>query len=114
MDLLFRAGYGIVRSAGSGVSKYPCPDLIAGKDGRVLAIECKASSQEYVYIKSEQMTNLIKFSKTFGAEPWIGIRFNNQEWVFLKPSRLKRTASGNYKVTRQLVSRSGKLFSELI
>jgi Holliday junction resolvase len=39
-------GWNCVRIAGSGSSKYPCPDILAGNAIRRLAIECKVTKDK--------------------------------------------------------------------
>ncbi|MFC1454653.1 Holliday junction resolvase Hjc [Candidatus Undinarchaeota archaeon] len=114
MQKFHEAGYGVVRSAGSGVSRYPSPDIIVGNDGRILAIECKASKGSVVYIEPKQIDELLEFSKKFGAKPFIGIRFNYEEWQFLDPSQLEKTIGEKYKVTRELAGKKSIGFSEIV
>ncbi len=100
--------------AGSGSMPFPCPDLLAGKKGRALAIECK-SGKNTRYITKEQMNELTTFSRGFGAESWVGIRFNNEDWYFLKPQQLGKSRTGkNFFISRDLASEKGTTFKELI
>ncbi len=102
--------------AGSGSMPFPCPDLLSGKKGRSLAIECKSSKgKQRRYITKEQINELVEFSRGFGAEAFIGVRFNVMPWLFLKPSHLgKSNGSGNYYVDKELSLRKGISFEELI
>ena len=99
------------RMAGSGVMPFPCPDLLVGKKGRVLAIECK-SGKTTRYIAKQQVEELIDFAKGFGAEPWIAIRFDNMGWFFLKPNNLDFTGK-NYSVSKELALSKGINFTEI-
>ena len=92
---------------------FPCPDLLAGKKQRSLAIECK-SGKTTRYIAEQQINELREFAKGFGAEPWIGIRFDGMEWRFLKPKQLGRNSGKNFFISKELALRRGLSFSELL
>ncbi|MDP7180334.1 MAG: Holliday junction resolvase Hjc [Candidatus Woesearchaeota archaeon] len=102
-----------VRIAGSGSMKYPSSDLLATNKLRRLAIECKAVKSKSKYIPKEDITQLQEFSNHFGAEPWIAVRFNRLEWLFLNPEDLHD--SGNcFMVSKELAEKKGLLFEEVI
>lgn len=102
------------RAAGSGRIPIPCPDIIAGNGKRVLAIECKSVKAKRKYFNDEQLKELKKFSKRFGAEPWIGIKFNNKGWYFLKPKDLGKSKGRHLFVSLDLAIKKGLRFEELI
>jgi len=107
------SNWSAVRVAGSGSSKYPCPDVLAGNGARRIAIECKASKGSVKYLTLKEVDELQQFSKIFGAEPWIGMRFDDMKWFFLSLDDLKK--SGNsYAASVELVKKKGLLFEELI
>ena len=111
----FDNNWSCIRTAGSGSTTELATDLIAGKKGRVLAIECKSSKKEIKrYLKTEQIDGLKEFSKTFGAEAWIGMRYDNEAWLFLEPKHLDKSKKGTYRVDLKLAKRKGILFEELI
>ena len=100
--------------AGSGSMPFPCPDLLAGKKGRVLAIECKGvKGDKRRYIDTKQISELKEFAQGFGAEAWVAARFNGMEWYFMKIKDLGRSKSAFY-VDRLLVLSKGIPFSRLI
>tara|TARA_Y100000310_G_C20167708_1_gene572150 strand:- start:141 stop:572 length:432 start_codon:yes stop_codon:yes gene_type:complete len=115
MNMFFQTNEFIaLRAAGSGSTPLPCTDLIVGGNGRVLAIECK-SGKGTRYIKKQQIEELLEFSKRFGAEPWLGTRFDNNEWLFLEISNLKKSKTGNnYVINLSLAKEKGINFDELI
>ncbi|MBI2133222.1 Holliday junction resolvase [Candidatus Woesearchaeota archaeon] len=86
--LFWERGWFPIRVAGSGSSKYPCPDIVAGNGIRRLAIECKSSSDEKRYITKDQIDDLAAFARMFNAEPWVGFR-HNADWFFLALDELK-------------------------
>ena len=100
------------RIAGSGSSKYPSPDIIASNNLRRLALECKATKKTSVYIPKDEIEALMEFSKMFGAEPWIAVRFARQEWFFLTIEDMKETGN-NFSVNIELAKRKGLLFEEM-
>jgi len=100
------------RIAGSGSSKYPSPDIIASNNIRRLAIECK-SSKTSVYIPKEEIGALQEFSKMFGAEPWVAVRFDRQEWYFISIDDMNETNT-NYSVSLELAKQKGLLFEEFV
>ncbi len=72
-----------IRIAGSGSSRYPSPDVLAGNAIRRLAIECKVTKDNKKYISKQEIEQLQTFSHKFGAESWIGVKFQGEQWYFL-------------------------------
>ena len=101
-----------IRVAGSGSTPLPAPDLLVGGKGRVLAIECKAGKDSR-YIKKDQISELAEFSTRFGAEPWVGVRFDRFGWQFVKIEHLKASKGGNYLIDKEIAAKSGISFQEL-
>jgi len=98
------------RIAGSGSSRYPSPDLIASNNLRRLAIEAK-SSKKAVYIPKNEIQALQEFSRMFGAEPWVAVRFDRQEWFFISIDDMNET-DNNFGVNLKLAKMKGLLFEE--
>ena len=84
-------GWAACRVAGSGSMKYPSPDILACRGGKVLAIECKATKFDQQYFETERVNELKQFALLFNAEPIIGIRFGKNQWYFVKPEELDNT-----------------------
>lgn len=101
------------RIAGSGSSKYPSPDIIASNNVRKIAIECKTSREQRLYIGKREIEELNKFGQMFGAEPWVGIKFNRQNWFFLTPEELEEKEA-NFCVSLENAKAKGLLFEEMI
>ena len=115
LHMFFDNGWSALRCAGSGNTTELSTDLIAGKNGRVLAIECKSGRREIRrYLQKEQIDGLKEFSKTFGAEAWIGMRYDNEDWLFLEPKHLNKSKNGTLCVDLKLAKKKGILFEELI
>jgi Holliday junction resolvase len=84
MAILSNKGFAVARIAGSGKAKVEEPDLIAGNGKLIMAIECKYSSTLYKTVKMEQVNDLVKFSKIFGAKAILAFRFSHSPWKFME------------------------------
>lgn len=107
------SGWSACRVAGSGSTKYPSPDVIAGNNIRKLAIECKATKEIRQYFKKEQICELREFCKIFGAEPWTGVKFDRLDWYFITPDDLENNGEG-YSISIAEAKRRGFMFDELV
>jgi len=112
VHMLWKRGFAAIRAPASGSISYPTPDIIAGNGRRYIAIEVKMRANLPVYISREDVENLAKFSKVFGAEPFIAVRIANEGWRFLCLDDLKQTKNG-YKIDDE-VFYSGLEFDELV
>ena len=83
--------WGVLRSAGSGSTPMPSPDLLASNGKRYLAIECKVIGNTNKFFSEEEIQQLLEFSNKFGAEPWIAIKFDYIGWYFLQPKEINKT-----------------------
>lgn len=113
IHMLWNAGWSAVRIAGSGSMRYPSPDIIAGKGNRKMAIECKSIGKISMNITRRQIDDFKKFCSMFGAEPWLGVRFDNLNWFFLNPEDLKETEGKNFVISIELAKRKGLSFEQL-
>ena len=104
-----------VRVAGSGSMRYPGPDLLVGsKDtNRRLAIECKTTKEEKIYLNNYDIEKLKEFSDIFDARAWFAVKFQKKDWRFLSLEDLKRTQSG-YVIDSKIVDLYSISFEELI
>lgn len=103
--------WGAVRIAGSGSSRFPSPDIVAGNGPRKLAIECKSSKKPFKYLTKEETEQLKLFASIFGAEPWIAVKFD--KWFFLSLEDLKETKK-SFVISLEGAKRKGILFEELV
>ncbi len=111
IGLLWPAGFACIRSAGSGRTRHPNPDILASNGRKVYAIECKSSAQDEIRFEKSQLDGLVSFSTLFNARPVIAARFNHNDWLFLTPERLERTDSGNVKIGLDYAKANGSPFS---
>jgi holliday junction resolvase Hjr len=113
IHLFWGTGWAAMRAAGSGSSQFPSPDLIVGRSGRRLVIEVKVTSSQRKYFSSKEITQLHYFAKTFGAEPWLAIKFPKTPWWFISPEDLSPSGS-SFVVSLKDSSHKSLLFEELI
>ena len=102
-----------LRAPGSGSIPIPSTDLLAGNGHRYLAIECKSVKKDSKYLTLKEIEDLIFFAKKFGAEPWVGIRFDNIGWYFISPDDLKKSGK-MYVISLKFAESMGVKFDELI
>jgi len=112
VDLFWIHGYAAIRSPGSGSSSHPVPDIIAGNGKRTFALEVKSRANLPIYLEKENIDNLLKFSKAFGAIPFIAVKIPRKKWKFIQISDLKKTKRG-YKIDEDVFC-SAINFDELI
>jgi len=115
VKILWDNNFAAIRApASGGATKKPLPDVIAGNGDKYLAIEVKTTSKDKIYIDSQKIEGLLKFSKIFGAEAYIGIKFKYKKWLFLPIDDLEITAQKNYKIDHELALKKGLDIYELI
>ena len=102
-----------MRSAGSGSTKHPSPDIVAGNNLRRLAIECKLTTKDSQYFMDKEIYELKEFADNFGAEPWVAVKFFRKEWVFLTLEDLESSGK-HFVVSKKLAERRGFDFNEII
>ena len=110
-----------MRAAGSGSTRYPCPDIIASNGSRVLAIECKSVGGNSIRVEREQLQQLQQFANLFRAEVWIGARYSKnvtkdshgEGWYFFSVEDLNESEKG-YSVNVEQAVYKGISFEELI
>jgi holliday junction resolvase Hjr len=111
--LFWDNGWAAIRVAGSGSMRHPSSDILASNTIRRLAIECKASKDTSKYLGKDEILQLKTFSQLFGAEPWIAVRFDRADWLFLTLEDIKDTGQ-NFCITLDSAKKKGLLFEELL
>jgi len=71
-------GWSALRVAGSGSTPHPVPDVVAVKDGKTIAIECKTTTGERLSLK-KAVEGLCEFQKVSGCLAYIGVKFNREK-----------------------------------
>jgi len=113
IHLFWANGWSACRVAGSGSTKYPSPDVLAGNNVRKLALECKVTKDIRQYFTKKEIDELQTFCQLFGAEPWVGVKFNHVDWYFLTIEDLANRGSG-YSINIPEAKMKGFLFNELV
>ena len=113
LHMFWSKNFATIRSAGSGSMKYPGPDLLVGNLVRRMAIECKSSKSNKIYLTNEDVNQLKEFSKVFDARPWFAIRFFRKDWLFVGIEDLEKTRKG-YAIDLKEAELKGLSFEELI
>lgn len=106
-------GWGALRVAGSGSMRYPSADVFATNRLRRLAIECKTTKNPWKYIEKDDIEQLKIFADLFNAEPYVAVKFNKKEWLFLALDDLEET-SKNFMINIEKAEIKGILFEELV
>jgi len=108
-------GFAVMRApASGGATNRELPDVLASNGDLFVAVEAKSSSGGYIYIDGEEVVSLLNFAVHFGALPRIGLRYNYEDWYFVKPSDLHMTDGGNYRASKELCQSDGTHYVELI
>jgi Holliday junction resolvase len=107
------SNWAAIRIAGSGSMRYPSADIIATNKLRKLAIECKTSKKSGKYIEKDAIEQLKEFAELFNAEPYVAVKFNREEWLFLTLEDLEET-NKNFMINTEKAKIKGILFEELI
>lgn len=102
-----------IRAAGSGSTRFPSPDVLASNTKRRIAVECKFVNGEKKYFEKEEIKQIETFSKIFGAEAWIGVKFSRKDWHFIKTEDLEST-KGMFLASLELCKEKGTDFNTLI
>lgn len=74
----WKHGWSAMRSAGSGNTSLPSPDVVAAKDGKIILVECKSTSKEKLHLKGA-ILSLHEFSKISGGRAYISVKFLRKE-----------------------------------
>ncbi len=116
---LWKRGFAAIRAPASGAAtQMPRPDIIAGSGERGvhLAIEVKTTHSDKLYIPRESVSQLIDFSKRFGCQPILAIKFKGRgaPWLFIEPQSLTTTAALNFKITLNETLQKGMDFKSLV
>jgi len=102
--------FAVMRAPASGsATSRELPDVLAGNGTVFYAIEVKASAGGPIYLDEKEIYDLVYFGRNFGAEPYIGVRFDRQRWYFFDPrgDEIHQTDGGNYRVKQETALEAG-------
>ena len=112
--MLWNEGHAVVRSAGSGSTTKPAPDLLTSNGFKTMAIECKSIKGKKKYFDHTEILQLNLFANTFGAEAWLGLRFDNVGWFFIESKHIVKSKGESLLLTLDYMRKKGLTFDELI
>jgi len=69
INMFWENGFAAARIAGSGVSRHPCPDVVAGNGKKKFALECKSTKSDYIHLTREEITKLLTFFTNIWSRP---------------------------------------------
>ncbi|MDD3178269.1 MAG: Holliday junction resolvase Hjc [Candidatus ainarchaeum sp.] len=110
---LYKNGFAVSRVAGSGSSTLPTPDIIAVKNKKGFAIECKTKSGEYLNIKETQIKELEIWENLSGFKSYIAWRLGKENWYFLYYKKMNKTKIA-YSIKKSEIIEKGINFSNFI
>lgn len=113
IHMFWNQDWAAFRAAGSGSTRFPCPDVIAGNSLRKMALEIKYIDDTKKYFPKKEIGELRQFSHIFGCEAWIGVKFQGKGWHFFSVEDLKETDAG-YSIGLKDSELKGFSFDELI
>ncbi len=79
-------GWRVIRSGGSKK-----PDLVAGRRGKILIIECKVTKKTKIYLEKDEVRGLSEVAVAFGAEAIFAVKVDNRGWSLVTIDSLKET-----------------------
>jgi len=92
----------------------PAPDILASNSERTIAVECKSVKDARKYFYKDELDQLERFARLFGAEPWIGVRFDKVGWFFMPLDKLERSSGSSFVFSLESAKDRGFSFDELI
>lgn len=113
VHLLQERGFAAIRVAGSGSTQTPSTDILAGNGRRLFSIECKTTRDTERYITKEAIADFLTFSRQFGAEPWIAVKFLRTPWWFILPEDLQ-DAGKSYRIMKEFCEKKAITLDELL
>ena len=88
---LYSLGFSVVRTAGSGKTSLPSPDIIALNKYKKLCFECKAWKGKHLSIPLQQMLELVSWGKKAEVEMFVAWKIPDKGWLFLKPEHFNKS-----------------------
>ncbi len=115
---LWKKGFAVMRAPASGARarRFAVPDLVAIRNGVVLAFEVKTMREvRDLYVPGHQVFKLMEFVKRSGGHAFIAVKIvgHGTGWRFIPIDKIEKTPAGNYKVPIKLFS-SGLSIKDLL
>jgi len=112
IDILSRAGFSVVRAAGSGVAG-ACPDLLAFRHGAAYAFECKSWAAGSLAIRKDKYAELQRWADNSGITTMIAWKVPRKGWLLLHLAELSEQTA-NWTVTLEHAFAIGRGLGELL
>ncbi len=109
VDIMWRSGYGALRSPGSGASVHPSPDVLACIDGRLYAFQVKSTAGDRIKYTWDEIAQLAIFCEKFSAEPWLVAAFTKLapgELFFIRATEIPERRGKTFSVKLDEARRS--------
>ena len=106
-------GWASMRAAGSGSTRLPCPDIIAGNGLRTFVIECKVTAATKQYLRKDEIKALFEFSQRMAAIPLVAVKFDRIKWYFITYDNLTKSGE-NYVISLTNAKSRGLEFDDII
>ena len=100
LNYLHERKFSVIRSAGSGVNSLS-PDILAFKNGKGFAFECKAWNRTSVAIEIEKIESMMEWESNTGMDTYVAWKMNNMGWFFIKLAEMSK-ATANYTITKSI------------
>lgn len=113
IHLFWKNNWAAIRAAGSGSTRYPCPDILVSNGFKIVAIEIKIINSEYKFFYKKEIEELVEFSKKFGAMPFVAVKFKSHPWLFIPVDDLFESKQG-YRIKLEEGNMKGLLFEEFV
>ena len=82
--ILEKDGWRVIRSG-----KSRKPDLIAGRKGKIIVIECKATMSSKVYLEKDEVSKLKEVADAFHGECIYAVKQKNKGFHLVRLSQLR-------------------------
>jgi Holliday junction resolvase len=104
-------GFEVIRAAGSGVNSMS-PDLLAFRQGKQYAIECKAWDRGSLSFEKEKVEHMKKWEEVTGITYLIGWRVSRDGW-YLFPVHMLSERGKSYTMALSAAKLAGRKPEEL-
>ena len=105
-------GFAVIRAAGSGVNSLS-PDLLAFRQGRQYAIECKAWDSGSLSFDKQRVAQMKSWAETTGITYLIGWRVSREGWLFF-PLHFLEEQGKTFTITLSRARLAGQKLEELV
>ena len=113
LEHLFNAGFSVARVAGSGVSSFNPPDLLAFSKSKKLGFECKAWGSSSLTIPFDQFDGLVNWCRNADCQAVVAWKVPRKGWFFLLPEHFHKTGNA-YAVSFSNAQKNALDFSVLV